>query len=600
MTSKSHIRNFCIIAHIDHGKSTLADRFIEMTQTLSHRQMKAQVLDDMDLEKERGITIKLRPVRMKYTARDGEIYELNLIDTPGHVDFTYEVSRSMAACEGAVLVVDASQGVEAQTLANTLLAMDNKLHIVPVLNKIDLPVAEPERVAHQIEELLAIERTEVLQVSAKTGQGVDELLERIVREIPPPAADAEARLRALIFDSWFDSYRGTVIMVRVMEGTLRVGTKIQMMASGKTFDIAEVGYFAPQPKQTDELRAGQVGYLTASIKEVADTRIGDTVTEAKRPAEGPLPGYKPVKHMVFCGLYPVDGEQFGELGDALAKLALNDSAFSYQPETSLALGFGYRLGFLGLLHMEIVQERLEREFNLALITTSPNVAYKVTKTDGTLIELRTPADLPPPQGIEKLEEPWIHATILMPVEYIGPVLALLQDKRGIQKSMEYIDQKIVMLRYDLPLNEMIFDFHDRLKSMTRGYGSLDYELADYRESDLVKLDILVNGDPVDALSLIVHRDKSYRRGRELCQKMRELIPRQMYEVAIQAAIGNRVLARETVRALRKNVTAKCYGGDISRKRKLLEKQKEGKKRMKQVGRVEIPQEAFMAILSVEQ
>jgi GTP-binding protein LepA len=600
MPSIDRIRNYCIIAHVDHGKSTLADRFIEMTATLSHREMTNQVLDDMDLEKERGITIKLRPVRMHYNARDGQTYELNLIDTPGHVDFNYEVSRSMAACEGAVLVVDAAQGVEAQTLANTLLAMDHKLTIVPVLNKIDLPVAEPERVAHQIEELLAIDRSEILKVSAKTGLGVDELLERIVKEVPAPRGDAEAPLRALIFDSWFDSYRGTIVMVRVMDGTLAVGTKIKMMAMDKTFDVAEVGYFAPQMRQCESLSAGQVGYLTAAIKIVSDTRVGDTVTEAKRPCAHALPGYKPAKHMVYCGLYPVDGERFGELGDALSKLALNDSAFSYAPETSIALGFGYRLGFLGLLHMEIAQERLEREFDLELITTSPNVAYRVTKTDGVVLELRTPADLPPLQSIARFEEPWVHATILMPAEYLGTVFSLLQERRGVQKSMEYVDPKIVLLRYDLPLNEIIFDFHDRLKSITRGYGSLDYEFADYRESELVKLDILVNGDPVDALSLIVHRDKAYRRGRELCQKMRELIPRQMYEVAIQAAVGNRIIARESVKALRKNVTAKCYGGDITRKRKLLEKQKEGKRRMKQVGRVEIPQEAFMAILSVEQ
>jgi GTP-binding protein LepA len=600
MISIDRIRNFCIIAHVDHGKSTLADRFIELTATLSSREMTNQVLDDMELEKERGITIKLRPVRMQYKARNGQLYELNLIDTPGHVDFSYEVSRSMAACEGAVLVVDAAQGVEAQTLANTLLAMDHKLYIVPVLNKIDLPVAEPERVAHQIEELLAIDRSEVLKVSAKTGFGVEDLLERIVKEIPAPAGDPEAPLRALIFDSWFDSYRGTVVMVRVMDGTLAAGTRIKMMALDKVFEVAEVGYFAPQMRQCDALGPGEVGYLTASIKNVADTRIGDTVTEARRPCSRPLPGYKSAKHMVFCGLYPVDGEQFGELGDALAKLALNDSAFSYTPETSIALGFGYRLGFLGLLHMEIVQERLEREFDLELITTSPNVAYRVTKTDGAVLELRTPADLPPAQAIARFEEPWVHATVLMPAEYLGTVFALLQERRGVQKSMEYVDPRIVLLRYDLPLNEIIFDFHDRLKSITRGYGSLDYEFADYRESELVKLDILVNGDPVDALSLIVHRDKAYRRGRELCQKMRELIPRQMYEVAIQAAVGNRIIARESVKALRKNVTAKCYGGDITRKRKLLEKQKEGKKRMKQVGRVEIPQEAFMAILSVEQ
>ncbi len=599
MVPNSAIRNFCIIAHVDHGKSTLADRFLELTETVSRRQMTQQLLDDMDLEKERGITIKLRPVRMSFKANDGEVYQLNLIDTPGHVDFAYEVSRSMAACEGAVLVVDAAQGVEAQTLANTLLAMDRDLTLLPVLNKIDLPVAEPERIARQVEELLAMERAEILLCSAKTGEGVREILEKIVLEVPPPQGDLDAPLRALIFDSWFDPYRGAVVMVRVVDGFLEEGSKIQMMATGRTYEVLEVGYFSPTPLRCKQLCRGEVGYLTASIKDVHDTRIGDTITSALHGAAAPLPGYKAMKHMVFCGLYPTNSEQFGELGDALLKLALNDSAFSFQAETSQALGFGYRCGFLGLLHMEIAQERLEREFDLELITTSPNVAYRVMTSAGEVLDLSSPAQLPPPNEIEILEEPFVRATILMPSEYLGPIFKLLQDRRGVQTGLEYIDKKIVLLRYDLPLNEIVFDFHDRLKSMTRGYGSLDYEFSDYRRSDLVKLEILVNGEPVDALNVIVHQDKAYHRGRQLCQKMRKLIPRQLFDVSIQASIGKRIIARETVKALRKNVTAKCYGGDITRKRKLLEKQKEGKRRMKQVGRVEIPQSAFMAILSVD-
>ncbi|HLY37368.1 MAG TPA: translation elongation factor 4 [Candidatus Binatia bacterium] len=592
----SRIRNFSIIAHIDHGKSTLADRILERTGAVSAREMEAQFLDDMELERERGITIKARSVRLGYRARDGQDYVLNLIDTPGHVDFTYEVSRSLAACEGAVLVVDASQGVQAQTLANVYLALDHDLAIVPVLNKIDLPSAEPEKVRQQIEEIIGLDASHAILASAKEGRGTEDVLEAIVKDVPPPKGDPDAPTTALIFDSWFDPYHGAVVLVRVFDGRLAKGQRIRMMATGKEFLVTRVGVLAPRAVEVAELGPGEVGILMAAIKEVGDTKIGDTITDAERPAVAPLPGFRPVKPMVFSGLYPAESAQYDALRDAVEKLRLNDSSFTYEPETSLALGFGFRCGFLGLLHMEIVQERLEREFALALITTAPTVAYRVVKRDGEAMVIDSPAKLPPPLQVDHIEEPYIRASVHLPVEFLGNVLALCEERRGRQTEMRYHGESRVQLTYELPLSEIVVDFYDKLKSVTRGYASMDYEYLDFRASELVKLDILINGDPIDALSVIVHRDHAYLRGRELTQRLRELIPRQMFEVVIQAAIGAKVIARETVKALRKNVTAKCYGGDITRKRKLLERQKEGKKRMKQVGRVEIPQEAFLAVL----
>ncbi len=592
-------RNFCIIAHIDHGKSTLADRILEMTGAIAHRDMEAQILDQMDLERERGITIKLQAVRLNYKAKDGVEYTLNLIDTPGHVDFTYEVSRSLAACEGALLVVDAVQGIEAQTLANAYLAVENDLELIPVINKIDLPSADPDAVKEQIEEVLGIDASEALLVSAKTGQGVDEVLEAIVNLIPPPQGDRDGDLQALIFDSHFDSYKGAIPYVRVMNGSVSKGSKVLMMGTGKEFDITEVGVFTPALKIVDKLQAGDVGYLAASIKHVKDTQVGDTVTNAEHPALNPLPGYRQAMPMVYCGIYPIENNDYDNLKDALEKLALNDAALVYEPETSAALGFGFRCGFLGLLHMEIIQERLEREYNLDLLTTAPSVDYIVYGIDGSIQHVENPSSMPEVQKIEHMEEPYVKATIMSPKDYIGAIMEMIQDRRGIFKNMEYISTTRVMLTYEVPLSEVIFDFFDQLKSRTRGYASLDYELAGYRASNLVKLDILVNGDVVDALSAIVHKDNAYHRGRQLTEKLRKLIPRQLFEVTIQAAVGNKVIARESVKALRKNVIEKCYGGDISRKRKLLEKQKEGKKRMKQMGNVEIPQEAFMAVLKLD-
>lgn len=596
---QENIRNFCIIAHIDHGKSTLADRILEMTGTVSKRDMEEQILDSMDLERERGITIKLQAVRMNYTADDGVQYELNLIDTPGHVDFNYEVSRSLAACEGALLVVDAAQGIEAQTLANAYLAVENDLELIPVINKIDLPNADPEAVMEQIEEVLGIDASDAILVSAKTGQGVKEVLEAVVNLIPPPKGDSNGELQALIFDSRFDAYKGAIPYVRVMNGEVKKGTRIAMMGTEKVFDTVEVGVFAPQPKLVDKLSAGDVGYIAASIKNVKDTQVGDTVTNAADPAPEPWPGYRKAMPMVYCGIYPIENNDYDNLKDALDKLALNDSALEYEPETSAALGFGFRCGFLGLLHMEIFEERLEREYNLDLITTAPSVDYMVYQTDGSIYHISNPSDMPEVQKIDHLEEPFVKATIMSPKDYIGSIMDLVQERRGIFRNMEYISTTRVMLTYDVPLSEVIYDFFDQLKSRTRGYASLDYEFAGYRKTDLVKLDILVNGDLVDALSAIVHKENAYRRGRQLTEKLRKLIPRQLFEVSIQAAIGNKVIARESVKALRKNVIEKCYGGDISRKRKLLEKQKEGKKRMKQMGNVEIPQEAFMAVLQLE-
>lgn len=592
-------RNFCIIAHIDHGKSTLADRILEMTGTVAHRDMEAQLLDQMDLERERGITIKLQAVRLTYEAKDGVEYTLNLIDTPGHVDFTYEVSRSLAACEGALLVVDAVQGIEAQTLANAYLAVENDLELVPVINKIDLPSADPEGVKAQIEEVLGIDASEAILVSAKTGQGVDQVLEAIVNLIPPPQGDREGDLQALIFDSHFDPYKGAIPYLRVKNGVLHRGTKIRMMGTETEFDVTEVGIFTPAMKQVDKLQAGDVGYLAASIKNVRDTQVGDTVTNADHPAAEPLPGYRKAMPMVYCGIYPIENNDYDDLKDALEKLSLNDSALVYEPETSVALGFGFRCGFLGLLHMEIIQERLEREYGLELLTTAPSVDYVVYLTDGGIEHIDNPSEIPEVQKIERMEEPFVEATIMLPKDYIGAIMEMVQDRRGEFKNMEYVSTTRVILTYLLPLSEVIFDFFDQLKSRTRGYASLDYELSGYRQSNLVKLDILVNGDIVDALSVIVHKDNAYHRGRQLTEKLRKLIPRQLFEVTIQAAIGNKVIARESVKALRKNVIEKCYGGDISRKRKLLEKQKEGKKRMKQMGNVEIPQEAFMAVLQLD-
>ena len=594
----SQIRNFAIIAHIDHGKSTLADRLLELTGSVSAREMQAQVLDSMDLERERGITIKAHAVRMMYTAHDGQTYQLNLIDTPGHVDFSYEVSRSLASCEGALLVVDASQGVEAQTLANSYIAINNRLEIIPVINKIDLPSADVARTKEMIEGAVGLDATDALLISAKTGQGVPEVLEAVVKRVPAPKGKPTRRLQALIFDSWFDPYRGVIVLTRVFEGMLRKGQKIRLWSNGRVFEVETLGVLTPKPVEIEELRGGEVGFLIANIKNVADTKIGDTITDDERPAFEPLPGFEDIKPMVFAGLYTVDAHEHTQLREALEKLRLNDSSFFFEPESSAALGFGFRCGFLGLLHMEIIQERLEREFGLNLITTAPGVRYKITGSDGKLIEVDNPSRWPNPTEISKVEEPVILATILTNEEYVGGILKLVEEKRGKQKNFEYVSASRVMLQYELPLNEIVLDFYDRLKSVSRGYASLDYHLAGYWESPMVKLDILVAGDPVDALSLIVHRDFAYDRGRALAAKMKELIPRQMFEVAIQAAVGAKVIARETVPAMRKNVLAKCYGGDITRKRKLLEKQKEGKKRMKRIGRVDIPQEAFLAVLKV--
>ncbi len=595
----SRIRNFSIIAHIDHGKSTLADRLLEYTGALTAREMQDQFLDKMDLERERGITIKAQTVRLNYVANDGNEYVLNLIDTPGHVDFTYEVSRSLAACEGGLLVVDASQGVEAQTLANVYLALDINLEVFPVLNKIDLPAADPERVKHEIEEIIGIDAHDAVLASAKEGIGTREILEEIVKKIPAPGGDASAPLKALLFDSWYDQYQGVIILVRLFDGRLKKGDKIQLMSTNKGYEALKVGVFSPVMVEVPELAAGEVGFVIAGIKDVADAKIGDTVTLQHRQCSEMLSGFKEVKPMVFSGLYPIDTVQYEQLRDALAKLKLNDSSFSFEPETSVALGFGFRCGFLGLLHMEIIQERLEREFSLDLITTAPTVVYKVHRTDGPLFEIDSAARMPEPQHIDFMEEPFILAHIHVPNDFVGGVLALCEEKRGVQREIRYLTTTRVMIIYELPLNEIVLDFYDRLKSITKGYASLDYEHLDFRQSDLVRMNIMINGDIVDALSLIVHRDKSYYRGRDLVSKMKELIPRQMFEVAIQAAIGNKIIARETVKALRKDVLAKCYGGDITRKRKLLEKQKEGKKRMKNVGNVELPQEAFLAILKVD-
>jgi GTP-binding protein LepA len=595
---RAHIRNFAIIAHIDHGKSTLSDRLLELTGALSQREMHEQVLDAMDLERERGITIKAHAVRMKYVSPEGQEYQLNLIDTPGHVDFSYEVSRSLASCEGALLVVDASQGVEAQTLANAYLAINNGLEIIPVINKIDLPSADVPRAKEMIEQTVGLDTKDALLVSAKTGQGVPEVLEAIVKRLPAPKGDPESRLQGLIFDSWFDPYRGVIVLTRIFHGTLRKHAKIRLWSNGQTFEVEALGVLTPKPVEIEELVAGEVGFMIANIKNVADTKIGDTITEDDRPAIEPLPGFEEIKPMVFAGLYTVDAHEHTNLREALEKLRLNDSSFFFEPESSAALGFGFRCGFLGLLHMEIIQERLEREFGLALITTAPGVRYKITKTDGTVAEVDNPSRWPNQSEIAKIEEPVILATILTNEEYVGGILKLVEEKRGKQKGFEYVSANRVMLSYELPLNEIVLDFYDRLKSISRGYASLDYHLAGYWESPMVKLDILVAGEPVDALSIIVHRDFAYDRGRALAAKMKQLIPRQMFEVAIQASIGAKIIARETVPAMRKNVLAKCYGGDITRKRKLLEKQKEGKKRMKRIGRVDIPQEAFLAVLKV--
>ena len=597
---QSKIRNFCIVAHIDHGKSTLADRIIEKTGLLTSREMQSQVLDNMDLERERGITIKAQAVRTIYRAKDGEEYIFNLIDTPGHVDFNYEVSRSLAACEGAVLVVDAAQGIEAQTLANVYLALDHDLEVMPVINKIDLPSAEPERVIEEIEDVIGIEAQDAPRISAKTGENVDEVLEQIIKKIPAPQGDPEAPLQALIFDSLYDSYKGVIIFCRVKEGTVRKGTPIRMMATGAEAEVVEVGYFgAGQFIPCDELSAGMVGYITGSIKNVKDTRVGDTVTDRSNPCAEPLPGYKKVQSMVYCGLYPADGAKYPDLRDALEKLQLNDAALQFEPETSAALGFGFRCGFLGLLHLEIIQERLEREYNLDLVTTAPGVIYRVHKTSGEMIELTNPSNLPDPSEIDYMEEPVVSAEIMVTTEFIGPIMELCQERRGVYMGMEYIEATRALLKYDLPLNEIIYDFFDALKSRSRGYASFDYEFKGYVQSNLVKLDILINKEEVDALSFIVHGDSAYERGRKMCEKLKEEIPRHLFEIPIQAAVGGKIIARETVKAMRKDVLAKCYGGDITRKRKLLEKQKEGKKRMRQIGNVEIPQKAFMSVLKLD-
>ena len=600
MIDQSKIRNFCIIAHIDHGKSTLADRIIEMTGLLTSREMQSQVLDNMDLERERGITIKAQTVRIIYKAKDGEEYIFNLIDTPGHVDFNYEVSRSLAACDGAILVVDAAQGIEAQTLANVYLALDHDLDVMPVINKIDLPSADPERVIEEIEDVIGLEAHDAPQISAKTGLNVDQVLEQIVEKIPAPTGDPKAPLQALIFDSLYDAYKGVIVFCRIKEGTVRAGTPIKMMATGATADVVEVGYFgAGQFIPCEELSAGMVGYITASIKNVQDTRVGDTITNRSNPCAEPLPGYKKVNPMVYCGLYPSDGAKYPDLRDALEKLQLNDAALKFEPETSAALGFGFRCGFLGLLHLEIIQERLEREYNLDLVTTAPGVIYKVHKTDGTVMDLTNPSNMPDPSEIDYMEEPMVSAEIMVTSEYIGAIMDLCQERRGIYISMEYMEETRALIKYDLPLNEIIYDFFDALKSRSRGYASFDYEMKGYTRSDLVKLDILINKEEVDALSFIVFSGSAYERGRKMCEKLKEEIPRHLFEVPIQAAVGGKVIARETVRAMRKDVLAKCYGGDISRKRKLLEKQKEGKKRMRQVGNVEIPQKAFMSVLKLD-
>lgn len=598
---QSKIRNFCIIAHIDHGKSTLADRIIEKTGTLTSREMQAQVLDNMELERERGITIKSQAVRIVYKANDGEEYVFNLIDTPGHVDFNYEVSRSLAACDGAILVVDAAQGVEAQTLANVYLAMDHDLDVMPVINKVDLPSARPDEIVQEIEDVIGLEAHDAPRISAKTGLNIEEVLEQIVVKIPAPTGDPKAPLKALIFDAIYDSYKGVIIFCRIMEGTVKVGTNIKMMATGAEDDVVEVGYFgAGQFIPCDELSAGMVGYIAASIKNVRDTRVGDTVTEVSNPCEEALPGYKKVNPMVYCGLYPADSAKYPDLRDALEKLQINDASLQYEPETSLALGFGFRCGFLGLLHLEIIQERLEREFNLDLVTTAPGVIYKVYKTNGEMIELTNPSNLPDPSEIDYMEEPFVAAEIMVTSDYVGAIMTLCQERRGIYKSMEYIEATRALIKYDMPLNEIIYDFFDALKSRSRGYASFDYELKDYERSELVKLDIMINKETVDALSFIVFKESAYERGRKMCERLKEEIPRHLFEIPIQAAVGGKVIARETVKAMRKDVLAKCYGGDISRKRKLLEKQKEGKKRMRQVGNVEIPQEAFMSVLKLDE
>ncbi len=595
---QSLIRNFSIIAHIDHGKSTLADRFLEATGAVTAREAKEQILDAMDLERERGITIKAHAVAIRYRAQDGKTYALHLIDTPGHVDFTYEVSRSLAACEGALLLVDATQGVQAQTIANVNLAMANNLTIIPVINKIDLASSDIEGTKHSISEVLQLDADDALPISAKEGKGVPEVLEAIIARVPPPSGDPQAPLKALIFDSWFDNYQGVIVLARLLDGFIRPGMKIKVMSNNRTFEVMEVGQFTPKRTKKSELLTGEVGYLCANMREVADVKIGDTLTDAVAPTAAPFPGYKEVKPLVFCGLYPTDTSRYEDLRDALVKLRLNDSSFAYEPETSLALGFGFRCGFLGLLHMEIIQERLEREYNLTLLTTAPTVVYRVLTTKGDVLEVNNPTQLPPPSSIESFEEPFILASIITPERYMGAILQLCQERRGIQKGMHFLDPTRVVISYELPLNEVILDFYDKLKSRTQGYASLDYEVLGYRESDLVRLDILLNGEAVDALSFITHKDRSVQRGRQLAEKMKELIPRQMYEIAIQAAIGSKIVARETIGAMKKNVLAKCYGGDITRKRKLLEKQKEGKKRMKAVGSVEVPQEAFLAILKV--
>jgi len=598
MTDLAHIRNFSIVAHIDHGKSTLADRLIQACGGLTEREMKEQVLDSMELERERGITIKAQTVRLSYTAQNGETYELNLIDTPGHVDFAYEVNRSLYACEGSLLVVDASQGVEAQTLANVYQAIEVNHEIVPVLNKIDLPAAEPDRVKDQIEDVIGLDASNALEISAKTGLGIESVLEAVVERLPAPKGEDAAPLKALLIDSWYDPYLGVVVLVRVFDGSIRKGQKIKMMRTGGTYSVDQVGIFQPKKVAVDELGAGEIGYITASIKEVADTRVGDTLTDERKPTEKPLPGFKPAQPVVFCGFFPVDSAQFEDLRDAMGKLRLNDASFEYEMETSAALGFGFRCGFLGLLHLEIVRERIEREYNIDLITTAPSVVYHVYLTDGTMVEMHNPADMPDPAQIDRIEEPWITATILVPDEFLGAVLKLCEDRRGIQKELTYAGSR-ALVAYRLPLNEVVFDFYDRLKSVTRGYASFDYQIEGYEEGNLVRMSILVNEEPVDALATIVHRTRAEMRGRAMCEKLKDLIPRHMFKIPIQAAIGGRVIARETLAALRKDVTAKCYGGDVTRKRKLLEKQKEGKKKMRQFGRVEIPQDAFIAALKMD-